>query len=203
VESDWSVAAGAEDPAIETRWSDTASGLAWVELCVDAALQRSRIAALPEATASPAMARALAMLNTPSGLLMTAKCDRWSMSEAELAELADVLDMSQAVCGYGSYIDVLMAHSMPMADFLLHEEWARMAARRCAALDVQDARVEMVVRPAHHGGVWGFGMSVYCYASGADAAAAEEMWSEAVDHVIPVVIQAAEDLVPAAGEIDT
>jgi hypothetical protein len=185
---------------IETYWADAASGLAWVDLRVDEAVQHSRIAALPEAT-SPAMARALALLNAPSGLLLTAKCDRWPMNEAELAELADVLNTARAVYGYGSYIDVLMAHAMPMADFLLHEEWARTAARHCAALDIKDARVEMVVRPAHREGVWGFGMSVYCYAAGADQATAEAAWSVALDGVIPVVIQAAEALLPSAAEV--
>jgi hypothetical protein len=201
MESDWSVAAGADDPVIETHWSDARSGLAWVDLRVDEGLQHSRIATLPETAASPAMARALLLLNASSGLLMTAKCDRWPMSEAELAELAAVLDAPRVVCGCGSYIDVLMAHAIPMADFLLHEEWARTAARRCAALDIEDARVEMVVRPAHREGVWGFGMSVYCYASDGDEAAASAAWSKAVDQAIPLVIQTAEDLLPPADKV--
>lgn len=201
METDWSVAAGADDPVIETHWFDATSGLAWVDLRVGQDLQRTRIHSLPEAAVSPAMARALALLNAPDGLLMTTKCDRWAMSGAELGELADVLDVPRAVCGYGSYIDVLIAHSMPLADFLLHEEWARAAARHCAALAVRDARAEMVVRPAHDGGKWGFGMSVYCYASGADETAAESAWSDALDQIIPVVIRTAETLLPPADEI--
>lgn len=193
MESDWSVAAGADDPVIETHWSDAASGLAWIDLHVDEELQRSRIAALPEAAALPVLARALALLNAPRGLVMTTKCDRWSMSDAELAELAEALDASPAAYGFGSYIDVLMVHAIPMADFLLHEEWARTAARRCAALNVREARVEMVVRPAHKNGIWGFGVSVYCYASGADEAAAGIVWAEALEETIPVVIAAAEE----------
>ncbi len=35
METDWSVAAGADDPVIETRWSDAASGHGWVALRVD------------------------------------------------------------------------------------------------------------------------------------------------------------------------
>src|ERR1700748_3659388 len=116
MESDWNVAAGADDPVIETHWSDAATGLVWVDLRVEKELQQSRIAALPEAADSHALARALALLNAPYGLLMTTKCDRWRMSEAELAELADLLDAPSAACGYGSYIDVLMAHVVPMED---------------------------------------------------------------------------------------
>src|SRR6476660_9186962 len=173
VETDWSVAAGAEDPVIETGWSDAASGLAWVDLRGDGETCRSRIAGLPEAARSPAMAEALAMLNAPRGLLMTTKCDRWRLSDEERADLADVLDAPIAASGCGSYNDVLMAHAVAMADFLLHEEWARTTSRRCAALDVAEARLELVVRPAHRGEHWGYGLTVYCYVGGADEVHAE------------------------------
>ena len=91
METDWSVAAGAEDPMIETGWSDAVSGLAWADLRIDGETQRSRIAALPEAARSPVMADALALLNAPRGLLMTTKCDRWRLSDEERAELANAL----------------------------------------------------------------------------------------------------------------
>src|ERR1700724_115954 len=96
VETDWSVAAAADDPAIEAEWSDAGSGLRFADLRVDAAEQERRI--------------------------------------AELAEMADLLDAQEAAHGTASYIDVLMAHQVPMSDFLLHEEWARTTARRAAAL---------------------------------------------------------------------
>ena len=202
METDWSVAAGAEDPVIETGWSDAASGLAWVDLRVDGETQRSRIAALPEAARSPAMAEALALLNAPRGLLMTTKCDRWRLSDEERAELADALDAPIAASGYGSYIDVLMAHAVPMADFLLHEEWARTTSRRCAALAVEDARLELVVRPAHRGEHWGYGLTVYCYAGGADEVHAEAAWARAVEQVTPVLIATAESLFASPEELD-
>ena len=191
METDWSVAAGADDPLIEAGWSDASSGLAWVDLRVGAETQQSRIAALPEAAASPAMAKALALLNAPHGLLMTTKCDRWQMSDEERAELADALDGHVAACGVGSYVDVLMVHAVPMSDFLLHEEWARTTARRCAALPIDNARVELVVRPAHNDAVWGYGLTMYCYAGGADERGAEEAWSRAIEQTVPVLIATA------------
>jgi hypothetical protein len=191
METDWSVAAGADDPLIEAHWSDASSGVAWVDLRVGAETQQSRIAALPEAAASPAMAKALALLNAPHGLLMTTKCDRWQMSDEERAELADALDGHVAACGFGSYIDVLMTHAVPISDFMMHEEWARTAARRCAALPIDNARVELVVRPAHNGAVWGYGLTMYCYAGGADERGAEETWSRAIEETVPVLIATA------------
>jgi hypothetical protein len=202
METDWSVAAGGDDPVIDARWSDAASGLAWVDLRVDGETQKSRIAALPEAARSPAMTRALALLNAPRGLLMTTKCDRWQMNDEERAELADALDGRVAAFGYGSYIDVLMAHAVPMADFLMHEEWARTLARRCAALPVDDARLEVVVRPAHKDDVWGYGLTVYCYAGGVDEPRAETVWDSAIEQTVPVLIATAEAMFASPEEID-
>jgi hypothetical protein len=201
METDWSVAAGADDPVIEARWSDASSGLAWVDLRVDAEMQSARIAALPEAAASPAMAKALSLLNASHGLLMTTKCDRWQMSGEERAELADELDAPVTAYGVGSYIDVLMAHAVPMSDFLLHEEWARTAARRCAALPIDDARVELVVRPAHNDAVWGYGLTLYCYAGGPDERAAEEVWGVVIEQTVPVLIATAESMFASPKEI--
>jgi hypothetical protein len=194
METDWSVAAGGDDPMIEAGWWDAASGLAWVDLRVGAETQQSRIAALPEASASPALAKALMLLNAPHGLLMTTKCDRWQMSDEERAELADALDTPLDAYGLGSYIDVLMAHAVPMSDFLLHEEWARTAARRCTALPIDDARVELMVRPAHNDAVWGYGLTMYCYAGGADERGAEAAWSRAIEQTVPVLIATAESM---------
>ena len=201
METDWSVAAGADDPVIEARWSDASSGLAWVDLRVSVETQRSRIAALPEAAASPAMAKALALLNAPHGLLMTTKCDRWQMSDEERAELAEVLDGPVAACGVASYIDVLMAHAVPISDFLLHEEWARTAARRCAAFPIDNARVELVVRPARIDAIWGYGLTVYCYAGDADERRAEAAWSRVIEQTVPVLIATAEAMVVSPEEM--
>jgi hypothetical protein len=201
METDWSVAAGADDPVIETRWSDAASRIQWVDLRVDGEMQRSRIAALPEAARSQAMTEALTLLNAPRGLLMTTKCDRWQLSDEERAELANALDEPELACGYGSYIDVLMAHAVPMADFLLHEEWARTTARRCAALAIEHARLELVVRPAHHSGVWGYGLTVYCYAGGEDEMRAEAAWERAIAATIPLLIAAVESLFASPEEL--
>jgi hypothetical protein len=194
METDWSVAAGADDPVIEAPWWDAATRLGWVDLRVDAEAQRGRLAALPEASASPAMAAALMLLNAPHSLLMTTKCDRWQLSELERADLADVTDAPMVECGFGSYIDVLVEHAMPMTDFLLHEEWARTAACRCAALSTENARIDLVVRPAYKDNLFGYGLTVYCYAGAADAQRAEAMWTKALEQIIRVLISAAEAL---------
>jgi hypothetical protein len=201
VETDWSVAAAADDPAIEAEWSDAGSGLRFADLRVDAAEQERRIAALPETAAAPALGRALALLNAPGGMLMTTKCDRWTMDTDELAEMADLLDAQEAAHGVASYIDVLMAHQVPMSDFLLHEEWARTTARRAAALDLENARLDIVVRPARREGAWGFGLTVYCYGVGEDAHQAGAAWSEALERTVPLLIRAGESMFAKPAEL--
>jgi hypothetical protein len=59
----------------------------------------------------------------------------------------------------------------------------------------------MVVRPAHKDGIWGFGISVYCYACAADEAAAGIAWAEALEGTVPVVIGAAEVLFVSPEEL--
>jgi hypothetical protein len=157
---------------------------------------------LPEAAGSPALAWALALLNAPSGLLMTTKCDRWLLGDDERTDLADALDAPVPACGSGSYVDVLMAHAVPMADFLLHEEWARTAALRCAALAIEDARLELVVRPAHRDAVWGYGLTVYCYAGGADTSRAEAVLDKVLEQTMPILIATAEMMFASPDEID-
>jgi hypothetical protein len=199
MESDWSVAVSSEDPVIGTDWAPAPGAAPWRDLrLADPVLQRSRIASLPEAVSSPALARALHRLNAPGGVLRTVKCDRWVLSRQELEEHALLLDVPAGAHGTGSYIDVLMDHPIPRADFLLHEEWARTVARRASAVELGDARTEMVVRPALEEGCWGFGLSAYCYGMGADAGAGEAAWAAALDAMVPLLAEAAEGLVPPA-----
>jgi hypothetical protein len=200
METDWSVAAAADDPAIEAEWAD-GSGLRSVDLRVDEELQRERIGAMPEAAAAPPLARALALLNAPGGMLMTTKCDRWGMDADELAEMADLLDGPVAAYGIASYIDVLMAYVVPMSDFLLHEEWARSTARRCAAFELEDARLDIVVRPARRDASWGFGLTVYCYGVGGDEERAGEVWSQVVEQTVPMLISAGESMFAKAADL--
>lgn len=198
METDWSVAAAADDPVIEMPWQDDKSALAWVDLRVNAEAQRKQMAAIPEAATSPTLAHSLALLNAPLGLLLTTKCDRWRLNEEERADLADALDAPTAAYGYGSYIDVLMAHATPMTDFLLHEEWARLTAIRCAALAAEAARMEVIVRPACSNGIWGYGITLYCYAGGMDEVHAETAWADALKQITPVLIEEAENLLVSA-----
>ena len=204
METDWSVAAGGEDPVIEAGWADAGTGLAWVDLRVDTQTQRARIVALPEASSFPALAEALTLLNAPQGLLLTTKCDHWSLNEDERGELADALDARVATHGYGTYIDVVMAHATPMADFLLHEEWARITARRCAALAHENVRLDLIIRPARRrseqGDAWGYGLTVYHYAAGDDAQQAEAACAAAMQQTIPLLIAAADAMFAPASE---
>jgi hypothetical protein len=96
---------------------------------------------------------------------------------------------------------VLMAHAVPLADFLLHEEWARTTARRCAALVVEDARLELVVRAAHDDELWGYGLTAYCYAGGKDEVRAAAAWARAIEQTTPVLIATAESLFASPEEL--
>ena len=201
METDWSVAAGADDPLIEIPWRDAAMGLEFTDLRVNAVTQTDRIAGLPETADSSALARVLALLNRRTGLLMTSKCDRWLLDDEERAELAEILDTPIAAHGCGSYIDVLMTHPIPMADLLLHEEWARATTRRSATLAHPEARLDLIIRPAQFHTVWGYGMTVYHYAAGSDPRRAQDAWTAALEETVAILIEVADASVVRAGSL--
>ncbi len=192
METDWSVAAGGDDPLIVVPWKDEAGRVRFVDLRQPRDLQSASLSQLPEASTSPSLWRLLTLLNDSGGVLMTSKCDRWQMDDEERRELSDVLDAPVAPAGVASYVDVLMTHPMPMADFLLHEEWVRATALGCAALEHPAARLDLIVRPAQLDGHWGYGVSMYVYAVGANVAQAEAAWSAALDGCAPILRAAAE-----------
>ena len=200
METDWNVAAAGDDPLIEVPWADAGSAMQFVDLRVETALRRVWIAAIPEAAGSPPLARALDRLNDPAGLLMTSKCDRWALDAEERAALADALDAPAEAHGWGSYIDVLMAHALPMADFLLHEEWARATARRCSGLTHSQARLELIIRPAQRHQTWGYGLSMYVYGGGSTPDAAEAVWAAALEDCVTVLCAAGEAMLMSPGE---
>jgi hypothetical protein len=192
METDWGVAAGGEDPVIELPWQDAATTRHFEDLRVSRPEQEARIASLPEVAGAPALAVALVEWNAPRGLLMTSKCDLWSMDAEELATLAEVLDMPVQQHGFACYIDVLLVREVPRADFLLHEEWARGAAVVCAALPHPEARLDLVIRPSRVEEVWGYGVSVYLFAGGADMPQAKRAWAAALTGCVPLIRAAAE-----------
>lgn len=196
METDWSVAAGADDPLIEADWRDPAGANGWLDLRVHPELQAKRIAMLPEVQRTPELAPCLALLNARSGLLLTTKCDVWPLDASELADTADLLDVPTPEFGMGSYVDVLLAPPDAIADFLLHEEWARTTSRRCAATAIADARVELVVRPARSGETWGFGLTIYCYGIGSSTDQAHAAWAEALQATVPTLLAVSEELLP-------
>jgi cytochrome c-type biogenesis protein CcmH/NrfG len=62
--------------------------------------------------------------------------------------------------------------------------------------------MELVVRPAQKDSVWGYGLTVYCYAGGADTSRAGEILDEALKQTVPVLIASAEAMLASPDAID-
>ena len=60
--------------------------------------------------------------------------------------------------------------------------------------------MEVIVRPACSNGIWGYGITLYCYAGGMDEAQAETAWASALKQITPVLIEAAENLLVSADD---
>jgi hypothetical protein len=67
---------------------------------------------------------------------------------------------------------------------------------------VDDAQLDVVVRPAREHDVWGYGLTVYCYAGGVDEVRAEAVWADAIEQTAPILIATAEAMFASPEEID-
>ena len=58
------------------------------------------------------------------------------------------------------------------------------------------------MRPARKDHVWGYGLTVYCYAGGVDKVRAEAVWADAIEQSAPILIATAEAMFASPAEID-
>lgn len=169
MEADWDVEIGGDAPVIDAAWS----GL------VDLRRYPERVDQIAETAALPALRAALVQLNAEPSPVWTSKCDVWVPEALD----ADELDApaEAAVTGLACYIDLLQRGNA----------WDSVAStvdacrRACALLrgqSLRQARIDFVVRRAvfsqHE---WGYGVTAYVAACGADEQAAQGFMAGALE----------------------
>jgi hypothetical protein len=140
MDSDWTVACGADDAEIVIPWAGKDPSLRYVDL------RRSpeAIKEIPEAVEYPCVAAALQRWNQPDTLLFTAKCDVWSYP----AKLFDGEDLPEFPFARGSYIDLLHADAATFASFEACEGQLRAWTEISRSIDLPACRSEWTLRPA-------------------------------------------------------
>ena len=189
--AEWTAECADDAPTIVVPWSDAASGLHFVDLRAEP----YDIAEISEAEHYPALSRALRSLNASRSPFLTSKCDAWPLQPDELSTLTLELDAffseTETPAGYASYIDLLHRDRGLFLSAGQHQTWLDRFTRRAARLEHSEARVECVLRPAlyeHRGTVLeGFGLTLYVFALGPDAATALRSWELALEDTVALL----------------
>lgn len=199
--ADWSAECSADAPTLVVPWSDSASGLHFVNLREEP----YDLAEVSEAEQWPALGRALRSLNATRSPFLTVKCDAWQLEQERPEELDALaleldLDATEARSGVGCYIDLLPRERKVFGSAHQQSDRLDRLVRRAARLRHDEATVQFILRPSLldiQGALEGFATTVYVTAIGPEPESARVRWAAALDDV--VVLLRARDLEPPRG----
>lgn len=185
MQSDWSVACGADDPTVVIPWTCEDGSIHYIDLRESPAM----VDEISEAAQYPCVASALRRWNQPGSPLFTAKCDIWYYA----ADLFDADDLSEFAFAHGSYIDLLAARPDIFSDFAASELRLRGWSKVARSITLPEGRCEWTLRPARifSGERYtdGFATTLYVWGYGASPQAAATAWSAALLALIePIVL---------------
>jgi len=116
MQADFNVELGADDHCLELPWTSEDRKLRYFDLRAHPEL----LLGIIEAADSRELAEFLSVVNQPSSIVQTAKCDTWLTNE---------LDVEDEIFGspwkFGSYIDLIFAETSQQLSLPAHEEFAR------------------------------------------------------------------------------
>ena len=184
--SDWSVACGADDPAVVIPWTGADGSIRYVDLRESPA----RADEIPEAEQYACIDRALRHWNQAGSPIFTAKCDVWAYA----ADLYDAEDLPDFAHAQGCYIDLLSTDSEKFSNFSASEKMLRAWNEAAQSIDATAARCEWTLRPARllsgERYVDGFATTLYVWGYGESPQAAAAAWSAALLALVePALIQ--------------
>ena len=196
--AEWSAECAADDPVLVVPWTAEPG----MGRFIDLRQNPYDLDGIPEAEQHPALLQALRALNAVRSPVFSAKCDAWTLGARELATLQFHLDSSaeHAPHGFASYIDLLWRERALFISFHQQEQRLTRLARLAGALDLPNAALDCVLRPAlidltelqprqltelqpHQGFAW----SLYVKALGADQSHAYENWSRALEATVSLL----------------
>ena len=118
-------------------------------------------------------------MNSPGGILETAKCDTWSSTEINPEE-----EIFGAAYKFGSYVDILFSQEASRCSFAEHEQFAKRITQLLKRVPEIPAAAELLVRRCfyHVGGETceGFYITLYLFGYGDDEAQARQRWAIAL-----------------------
>ena len=175
MEADFAVELGADDETLELPWAAADGGPRYYDL----KRQPELLLNLEEATRVPELGEFLAVVNSPAGLLETAKCDTWASTEINPEE-----EIFGAACKFGSYVDVLFSREALRCSFAEHEQFAKRITQLLKRVPEIPAAAELLVRRCfcRTGDETrdGFYITLYLFGYGDDEPQARQRWAIAL-----------------------
>jgi hypothetical protein len=136
VQADFAVELGADDETLEFPWAG-AGGLRYYDL----KRQPELIVNIEEARHFPELGEFLAAVNSPAGILETAKCDAWSTPEMTVED-----EIFAAACKFCSYVDLLFSAAPSRFSFPEHELWAKRVVQLLKRVPEIPVSAEFLIR---------------------------------------------------------
>jgi hypothetical protein len=175
VEADFAVELGTEDETLDFPWA-AADGR---RRHYDLKRQPVLLLEIEEARRVPDLGEFLAAINSPSGILETAKCDVWTSTEINAEE-----EIFGATWKFGSYVDILFSDEASRFSFQAHEQLARQIADLLKKVPEIPAASELIIRRCFYQTVTavqdGFYITFYVFGYGDDEAQARQRWAIAL-----------------------
>jgi hypothetical protein len=183
MQADFSVELGGDADCLELPWASADGSLRYFDL----KRRPELLLEIVETHDNRELAEFLSALNSPSSIFETAKCDTWASDD--IAEEEQIFGASWK---FGSYVDIIFADESDQLSLVRHEEFAKSICDLLSKAPDFASAVEFVIRrcfyhvddthatsdveldePRHREG---FGITIYNYGYGDDAAEAKQHW---------------------------
>lgn len=178
MEADWSVEIGPGLSRVDASWDGF----------VDPRKAPEAINFVAEARQHPALREALLALNGVTSSVFTAKCDAWALTDEEIDPDEFGAAHDAACAGFASYIDIVERDPARFASFEFHERRVRELTSKLRGFEMQQGRVDFVVRSAVLREQNGFGLTLYAAGCGATEADAYIAWQSVLASAVAATI---------------
>ena len=184
MQADFAVELGSADDTLDMPWAAPDGRLRYYDL----KRKPENLAHIDEATRWPELGEFLVVVNTPSSMLESAKCDAWSTTELNPDE--DIFDASWK---FGSYVDLLFSDPMVHFSFEQHETFLKQLTALLKAVPEIPAAAELFLRRCffHEGESVreGYYLTFYVFGFGEDESHARKQWEIALKLVSAAIVQ--------------
>jgi hypothetical protein len=175
LQADFAIELGRDDEMLELPWAAADAGPRYYDL----KRQPELLAHIQEAVRFAELSDFLALVNSASSVLESAKCDAWDSREINPEE-----EIFGGACKFGSYVDLVFNQSDARHSFATHEEFLkRITGLLKRAPEIPASADFLLRRCCYHespGTREGFYVTFYLFGYGSDEMKARQQWGIAL-----------------------